>query len=483
VRPRLSPEPPKALDRLRQVSQERLGSVLDGKWRLDELLGVGGMAAVYAATHRNGHRVAVKILHAHCAANENICSRFQREGYVANLIEHAGAVRVLDDDRSDDGTVYLVMELLEGETLHARLNRDGRFSAAEAATLVHRVLDVLAAAHAKGIVHRDIKLDNLFLTKSGDLKVLDFGIARLAESATGEGDPIRTDVGAMLGTPAFMAPEQALARSDLIDAQTDLWAVGATLFRLLTGRSVHEAPTVNEQLVKAATEHAPPLLSVLETAPANLACIVDRALAFRKAERWASAKDMRDALELLLEAKDQDALPAESPLPMRPPDSSATGANMTRAIAVRPPAPLAETRRDVGRRASTSEPIRRPPPSESAPPTGASVVAEVAPPQARPRRSVQLSFIGALAIALTGSLALWSRSSLPTFGTPPASVSAAARPSPPPSISAEPASTAAPETPPAPPTDKPPGKRRGEKKGPPSNRLITDDEETFGRRH
>src|SRR6185369_11312071 len=138
------------------VNQQRVGLVLNGKWRLDALLGIGGMAAVYGATHRNGNRVAIKVLHAHCAVNENIRTRFQREGYVANKIEHPGAVRVLDDDRTADGVPFLVMDLLEGETLEARLNREGRLAPGEALAICYRLLDVLSSAHAKGIVHRDI---------------------------------------------------------------------------------------------------------------------------------------------------------------------------------------------------------------------------------------------------------------------------------------------------------------------------------------
>jgi serine/threonine-protein kinase len=249
-------------DTLAVTAQQRVGQVLNGKWRLDQLLGVGGMAAVYAATHRNGNRVAVKMLHPHCVANDAIRSRFQREGYVANMIDHVGAVRVLDDDRSEDGGVFLVMELLEGETLEERIKRRGRLPAEEALGIVYHLLETLAVAHGKGVVHRDIKLDNVFITRAGEVKVLDFGIARLAE-ASWQNSADRTRTNATMGTPAFMAPEQALGRSSEVDAKTDLWAVGATLFKLLTARNVHEATTINEQLVNAATKPAPPLRSVL----------------------------------------------------------------------------------------------------------------------------------------------------------------------------------------------------------------------------
>jgi serine/threonine protein kinase len=289
-------------------AQARVGQVLNGKWRLDQLLGVGGMAAVYAATHRNGNRVAVKLLHPHCMANDGIRSRFQREGYVANKIEHVGAVRVLDDDIAADGAVFLVMELLEGETLEERIKRRGRLPADEALGIVYHLLETLAVAHMKGIVHRDIKLDNVFITRSGDVKVLDFGIARLAES-TWQNSADRTRTNATMGTPAFMAPEQALGRSNEVDAKTDLWAVGATLFKLLTARNVHEATTINEQLVNAATKPAPPLKSILTSAPSDLAAVVDRALAFAKADRWPDARSMQQAMKPLLSRQGSDGLP------------------------------------------------------------------------------------------------------------------------------------------------------------------------------
>jgi serine/threonine-protein kinase len=279
-----------------------VGEVLNGKWRLDQLLGVGGMAAVYAATHRNGNRVAVKLLHPHCVANDAIRSRFQREGYVANMIEHIGAVRVLDDDRTPDGGVFLVMELLEGETLEERIKRRGRLPPDEALGIVYHLLDTLAVAHDRGVTHRDIKLDNVFITRAGEVKVLDFGIARLAE-ASWQNSADRTRTNATMGTPAFMAPEQALGRSAEVDAQTDLWAVGATLFKLLTARNVHEAATINEQLVHAATKPAPPLRTILASVSPELAAVVDKALAFAKPDRWPDARAMQRAMRPLLPAR------------------------------------------------------------------------------------------------------------------------------------------------------------------------------------
>jgi serine/threonine-protein kinase len=278
---------------LRRRARARLGAILGGKYRLDRVLGVGGMACVYAATHlRNGDRVAVKILHREFSIDPGLRGRFLREGSAANSVEHSGTVRVLDDDIAEDGSLFMVMDLLDGETLHSRWQRSGhRLGAREVAALMCEVLDVLTAAHAKGIVHRDLKPENLFLTRDGKMKVLDFGLARPRE-----GSPTQTKTGTVFGTPAFMAPEQALGKTSEVDALSDLWAIGATAFVLLTGRLVHQCTTSSEALILSATHSAPAIASVVHDVPPILGRIVDRALAFDKAARWQSAQAMRAAL-------------------------------------------------------------------------------------------------------------------------------------------------------------------------------------------
>ena len=275
-------------------AQQRVGTTLHGKWRLDALLGVGGMAAVYSATHRNGSRAAVKVLHVELSLLPDARSRFLREGYVANAVGHEGAVRVIDDDTADDGSLFLVIELLDGETLEDRRQRlGGRMPDDEVLAAAEQVLDVLVAAHAKGIVHRDLKPENLFLTHSGQIKVLDFGIARMRELTSASR---ATKAGEAMGTPAFMPPEQARGRWDEVDATSDLWACGATMFALLTGRVVHDGATANEALLAAMTQHAPALATVRTDAPGALARVVDRALASDKAQRWPDARAMQDAV-------------------------------------------------------------------------------------------------------------------------------------------------------------------------------------------
>jgi eukaryotic-like serine/threonine-protein kinase len=266
------------------------------KWTLDRLLDVGGMAAVYVATHRNGNRVAVKVMHKQYADMPEAKERFLREGYVANRVGHENAVTVLDDDELDDGTPFIVMELLEGAPLESRLREKGTLSPAETVFIADQVLDVLAAAHTNGIIHRDIKPPNLFITRAGAIKVLDFGLARVLESSDGMS---MTRTGTVIGTASYMSPEQARGKRDLIDHRTDIFAVGAVMFRALTGRNVHTAESPMDRLLAAMTDHAPPLRQVLPNTPEDLAQLVDKSLAFQKNDRWPNARAMQSELRAI----------------------------------------------------------------------------------------------------------------------------------------------------------------------------------------
>jgi serine/threonine protein kinase len=279
---------------LRAIAEERVGTTLRERWQLESVLGVGGMAAVYAARHRNGSRVAIKMLHPMLSHHEAVRTRFLAEGRAANAVEHDGVVHVLDDDVTPDGCAFQVMELLEGDTLDALGRQRGRaHDVSTVVDLIDQLLDALAAAHRVGIVHRDIKPQNVFVTRAGQVKVLDFGIARVHEPTDG-GQQTRT--GMLMGTPAFMAPEQALGRWRLVDGQSDVWAVGASMYWLLTGKLVHIGETFQEVLVQAARDRAPSLAALLPGADPGLVAIVDKALAFDKALRWKDAREMQAAL-------------------------------------------------------------------------------------------------------------------------------------------------------------------------------------------
>jgi eukaryotic-like serine/threonine-protein kinase len=292
-------------------AQTRVGRTLNGRWRLDSLLGIGGMASVYAATHRNGNRVAIKILHPELSGYDELKERFLEEGYAANNVAHSGVVAIHDDGTSEDGCIYLVMELLEGETLNARWQRAPfAFSPRNVLTIADQILEVLEAAHSKGIVHRDIKPENIFLTRDGRIKLLDFGIARNEHSRRTQ----RTRAGSAMGTPAFMPPEQALGHADRIDGRTDLWALGATLFWLVSGRFVRTEGTANEELLQAMTQPAPALRTVAPHASAPMARLIDTALAFERHDRFPDASAMRVAVWQACAAFDSDPDPALVPL-------------------------------------------------------------------------------------------------------------------------------------------------------------------------
>jgi serine/threonine-protein kinase len=408
-----------------QRAYARIGCVLREKWRIDHVLGIGGMAAVYAGTHRNGKRGAIKMLHLELSLDAAARSRFLQEGYVANKVGHPGAVAVLDDDIAEDGSVFLVMELLEGRTVDAiaQSRPNQRLEPAEVLAVAEKILDVLAAAHEQGIVHRDLKPENIFVTSGGALKVLDFGLARMREP-TGGGHA--TKAGEAMGTPAFMPPEQALGNWESVDARTDIWAVGATLFTLLTGRLVHEADNVNKLLLAAMTRAAPEVRDIAPEAPTPVAAIIDRALAFDSKDRFQDARSMRDAVLAV-----QRSLKLSTSLP------SPIGAGMP----------------SIPNRSGTA---------------AASLFASSRELSSRPARSKSAVIGGALAaIALAGGIAIMalrgggaahvdppspagpSRPDAPRVLEPAAAPKPSGEPSAAPSVSAASAGTSAPATPPA----------------------------------
>jgi len=301
---------PSALERW----QARVGTVLREKWKLDRLLGVGGMAAVYAATHKMGRRDAVKILHPEVARSPELRARFEQEARAATKLGHPGVVEIRDIDTAEDGSPFLVMELLEGESLAQRAER-APVTAEELFKVMDEVLDVLAVAHGAGVVHRDIKPDNLFLCADGRVMVLDFGIARVQDGKN------LTRTGSMLGTVSYMAPEQVRGKG--VDGRSDLFSVGATLFRILAKRKIHVTTSEGELAAKMATVPAPSLGSVAEGIDPRVVRVVDRALAFDQGARYADARAMQADVRAVLRGEDPpnaspppvSLAPATKPLP------------------------------------------------------------------------------------------------------------------------------------------------------------------------
>ena len=385
-------------------AKRRVGTTLRGKWRLERILGVGGMGAVYEARHRNGMRGAVKVLDSSLAREQDCRERFLREGRIANEVDHVGAVRVLDDDETDDGSAFLVMELLDGVTLEQlAMMRGGTLAPEETVRYAAQVLDTLAAAHARGIVHRDIKPENLFLTEHGVVKILDFGIARMRD---GLGDDTRvTRAGEPLGTPAFMSPEQARGHLEAIDERTDLYSVGATMFNLVTGEPVHaDATTVAELIATVITRPARSVKAAADV-PEALAAVIDRALSFDKNARYASAEEMRAALEQAYRAMTGDPIPATptpppvSLPPPTPPMRSVFSRPVKRAAAVLVPSIVAAAcfvvvgtnAAEPDRRAKDLAPARAmaqietPPLAPPIPPVARAATPPLAQPVVRPR--------------------------------------------------------------------------------------------------
>ena len=292
----------------------RVGTVIKGKWKIDSLLGVGGMAAVYAASHRNGQRAALKILHTDFAREKTICERFLREAYVSNKVNHGATVQVLDDDMTEQGEPFLIMELLEGETVRDAWKKSGRtMQSGRVLQICERVLDCLASCHAIKVIHRDLKPANIFILKEDEIRVLDFGVAQMRD-ATSE----RTATGTALGTPAYMSPEQAMGLVDQLDGRADLFSVGAMMHALITGHRINNGRTEQEALVMAATKPVPSVVRLAPQLPIELIKVIDKSLAWDRRNRYQDAREMQRALLELMPG--QGVFPLQGRQPPRPQD-------------------------------------------------------------------------------------------------------------------------------------------------------------------
>ncbi len=288
-----------------------VGTVLNGKWKLTRPLGEGGMGAVYAAEglHGEGER-AIKILHPEFVNEPQILQRFFAEAYAAQMLQHPNVVRIYEHAQAEDGSPYLVMELLRGIPLAEYVQPQHAIPVAQAAPIVYGVLQALIAAHAQNIVHRDLKPDNIYLSPDAagryTVKVLDFGIAKVMDVAGGMGSKTRT--GMMLGTPGYMSPEQ-IKNAKAVDPRSDLWSVGVIFYEMVTGDEAFEAATDFAKLTAVLTQEPKPISQV---AP-NLVGWQDffnRAIARDPDARFATADDM--ARTLLATAR---ALAGAAPLP------------------------------------------------------------------------------------------------------------------------------------------------------------------------
>jgi serine/threonine-protein kinase len=307
----------------------RLGEIVGGKYKVVRLLAAGGMGAVYEAQHTVvKRRFAIKFLHPDLAARRDILTRFQREAEAAGALESENVAAAVDFGIVPDGTPYIVMELLAGESLESLIAREKTLPVTRAADLVAQACRGVQAAHAAGIVHRDLKPQNLFVCRRQDgtdlVKVLDFGVAKLQAINEGSGQT-GTGTGAVLGTPSYMSPEQARGAS-VVDHRADVYALGAILYQLVSGQKPHPGDSNNAILYHISTQPPVPLATVKpELAPA-LVEIVERALAPDPDARPASAEALGAALapvagrEVWPEAKPAPAIDAT------PIDTSPAGA-------------------------------------------------------------------------------------------------------------------------------------------------------------
>jgi serine/threonine protein kinase len=313
------------------------GVVLGETYRLVERIGRGGMGEVWRAEHtRLPRQFAVKVLHGAAAANETALARFRREAEIASRLGHPNIVAVLDFNTLDDGTPYMVMELLEGQSLRDRA-KQGPISLADVVRILRQVASALRAAHRQGVIHRDLKPDNIFLCNE-DLdgrpyeraKVLDFGISKIQGSET-----VVTRDAEVLGTPIYMAPEQAAGRHTLVDGRTDEFALAAIAYELLSGQIAFGGETLVEVVNKIMNGTPPPLDRAVPTLPSHVVAAIDRALSKERDQRYPEITEFVNALAgdpaLVSTTAQDDDIPTEPRNP--PPVAASAGFEATAASA------------------------------------------------------------------------------------------------------------------------------------------------------
>ncbi|QSQ16019.1 serine/threonine-protein kinase [Myxococcus landrumensis] len=320
------------------------GTLLGQRYELRQRIGVGAMGLVYeAARVDDGDEVAIKVLQQHLVDDPAILARFKREAHATVGLSDPHLVQVKDFQCNPDEPPFMVMELLRGQTLHLLLKQQGPMPVARAAALAIQTLSALGTAHRAGVIHRDIKPDNLFVTstEAGEtVKVLDFGVARMLNED--DAAAVGAEAGAWVGTPSFMAPEQV--RCKPVDARADLYSLGACVFQMVTGRQpIDVADTV--ALFSAIVERVPPLATELRPdVPEAFSQLLAKALHKNPAERFTSAEEMARALEPW-------AAPAPAPAPVEvapelaPEPTSGPFIDITESLAPEPvasppPAPL-----------------------------------------------------------------------------------------------------------------------------------------------
>ena len=370
------------------VSPARVGILLDGRYRVEATLARGGMATVYRALDiRLDRVVAVKVMHPELAADEDFVARFITEARSAARLSHPAVVSVFDQGE-DGGTVYLAMEYVEGRTLRHVLRDHGRLSPAYALDVIDPVLAALHAAHAAGIVHRDVKPENVLVADDGRVKVADFGLARALSDAS------TATRGLLLGTVNYISPEQALGET--ATPRSDVYAAGVMLYELLTGRPPHTGPT-DFVVVRRHIEEDVPAPSLVEpTVPARLDALVRRATQREPHRRFADAGEFLAEVHLAEGGLDPPALGLE-------PRESA-GVSVAEALTSIVDYPAAEPPRtpDLNQRSAAVAPARH-----RRPPQTPDSSSQQRPPSTRRRWRGPIVFVSVLLLAAAVAGGAW----------------------------------------------------------------------------
>jgi tRNA A-37 threonylcarbamoyl transferase component Bud32 len=287
----------------------RPGTVLQDTYEVLRLIGEGGMGAVYEGVQlRLGKRVAIKVMARELAANREALSRFRREAEVASQIGHPHLVQVFDFGAAPGGDPYFVMEFLEGEDLEARLQRVGRLDLPSAAAILKQVASALAATHGQGVIHRDLKPANVFLVSAegmGDfVKVLDFGISKAKAAARK-----LTHGSIVMGTPHYMAPEQARGRTHEIDHRSDEWALACIAWEMVSGAHAFDGEDIPSLLFQVVHEEPPSLAALVPGLPAELERVLRKALSKKPAHRFATVRAFAEAFEKTVTGRPAGELP------------------------------------------------------------------------------------------------------------------------------------------------------------------------------
>ena len=313
---------------LEEDQSSLVGTVLDGQYQIEAMLGQGGMGAVYRARHiLLGDRVAIKVLPPQVRNNAEWLRRFRREGQAARRFRHPNSVTVHDLRTSPDGTTYMVMEYVQGHTLDRELKRRGRFTAKEALEILTPIMSVLDTAHAMGVVHRDLKPENIMVSDPENdgapvVKLLDLGIAKMREIAGVEGsNTALTMAGQVLGTPYYMSPEQwgEIPRDQNveIDGRADIYSLGLVFYELLAGRRCYSSATLHELRRAHVSTPPTPLSETVPHVPKTFADVVMKAISKDRADRQDTAKQLESELQAAL------AVDAGATLPLRRTDANA----------------------------------------------------------------------------------------------------------------------------------------------------------------